>query len=278
MTTFNQLFTNFFARKSKLAYLIYLVQAAAALILTILGSVTSGFHFYDDKIGSEHIDAVATFFLSWLLIFVIFTWLAEPICVLISSFHNEKINRAQTWRLIPISDTGFYLANTLSSFFVFIYLVLLQLLTCGLIFGLIYLADSNVRTAFARLFSGAQAMNLPNNFGLMVFSTIILVILFALLWYIILSFYHFAYRSLMDFLPWTNKFWLFLVRLVTLIIIVFSVNQILNNVFGLFKNLEMSSDAALNLQVTIMGIAVLDLLFGGLNVCLLHNFVEAKQN
>ncbi len=279
MTTFGNLFRRFFYQKSRAAYLIYLVQLAASLIITLLGFLTTDFNFNDDTIGNEHISGLATFFLSWLIIFAIFCFFAEPICILVTSFRNEKINRAQTWRLLPISDSGFYLANTLSSFGVFVYLALFQFVTAHLVFGLSYVSDGHVRTAFARVLSEAEAENLPDNFLLIILSTIILLILFSLLWYVIISFYHFAYRSIMDFLPWTNKMWLFLVRLFTLIIVVFSLNQILTSAFHLFTYWGLETGNALaNLQIAIAEMAVLVLLFGGLNMWLLHNFVEAKQD
>lgn len=279
MTTFGNFFRRFFYQKSRAAYLIYLVQLGASLIITLLGFLTTDFNFNDAAIGDEHISGLATFFLSWLMIFAMFAFFAEPICILMTSFRNERINRAQTWRLLPISDSGFYLANTLSSFCVFVYLALLQFVTVHLAFGLTYVSDGHVRAAFGRFLSGAEAENFPDDFWLLVLSTAILLVLFGLLWYVIVSFYHFAYRSILDFLPWTNKIWLFLVRLFTLIIVVLSINQILTSAFHLFSYWGMETGYALaDLQVAIGEIAVLVLIFSGLNIWLLHHFVEAKQD
>ncbi|WEV50919.1 hypothetical protein OZX63_08195 [Lactobacillus sp. ESL0700] len=57
--------------------------------------------------------------------FILFGLLANLIYLGITCWQNEKFNREQTWRLIPMHDSELYLANTISSGFAFIYLDLL---------------------------------------------------------------------------------------------------------------------------------------------------------
>lgn len=277
MTSFGTLLRGLFIKRSRSIYLIFVLQLAAAWIIELLSVWSTNFNFNDNMIGDEHIGPATTFFLSWLIIFAVLSAFAEPLCLLITSWQNEKVNRAQSWRLIPIGDSGFYLANILSSLLTFIYLGLLQLLVGLLGSSLLYLFDGHFRAAVSEGWAAGRAMNLPHNWWLQVLSLTALILFAILLWYVMLSFYHFAYNALTDFLPWTNKIWVFLVRLLTLVLVIFLFYRVIVTTAPFFWGF--GSDSTLSdLGSALLEILVLSILFGGLNLWLLHDFVEAKQN
>lgn len=56
-----------------------------------------------------------------------FTPFTDIAYVILSAWQNEKEYSSQTWRLVPISSSKFYLANILSAIVNGLYLVLIQI-------------------------------------------------------------------------------------------------------------------------------------------------------
>ncbi len=280
MTSFGTFFRELFKEKSKSTYLVYLIQLAAAVVVTLLMMFNGDlFSSNRSQLAGVNVNGFCVFIISIVATFLGFSLLAEPIYLLMTSYRNEKINRSQTWRLVPMSDTKIYLCNTLSSFASYIYLGILQLLT-SLIGGfLVYIGSGNVRKGVAEMFDELAKHGANANWGqfwLFMFEFFVLAILIGLFWYVVVSFYHFTYRAIIDFLPQSNKFILFLIRAAVLIIVIILVYQVIAKFSQLFDVLDISNEAMLG--TAILEFFIFDLLFGGLNLWLIDKFVEAKQN
>lgn len=279
MTSFGTFFRELFKEKSKSTYLVYLIQLAAAVVTVFLLMFNEHLSYVDTTMAGVKVNNFVAFIDSMIVTFLVFSVFAEPIYLLMTSWYNEKINRSQTWRLVPMSDTKIYLCNTLSSFASYIYLGILQLLTALIGAILTYICSSNVRKGIPQMFRDFAEHNANANWGqfwLFMFEFFVLAILIGLFWYVVVSFYHFTYRAIIDFLPQSNKFILFLIRAAVLIIVIILVYQVIAKFSQLFDVLDISNEAMLG--TAILEFFIFDLLFGGLNLWLIDKFVEAKQN
>ena len=122
MTSFNTLFNRMFQEKSKSVYLIYLIQAFATLCFTIMMTVSAGGHSQEVVVGNarESINPIVEFLFMFAVMMFMTSFIAAFVYWIVSSVKNERINRSQTWRLIPISDTKFLLSNFGTAFFTYI--------------------------------------------------------------------------------------------------------------------------------------------------------------
>lgn len=284
MTSFGTLFSEFFKEKSKTTYAVYFVQLGAALISVIIGSIAGhSFDVNDALMAGVPVNGLVVFIISLCASFLSFSVFAEPIYLIMTSRRNEKINRSQTWRLVPTSDTKFYLSNTLSSYASYLYLAILQLVTALLGFILTYAFSANVRKAFAKMMRQGTRYTTGldwKEFWLIMAEFLALIILIGLLWYLIVSLYNFASRAIIDFLPASNHFVLFLVKAVVWIVITVLLYQIIARTVGLFNvffGYANLSDIQ-GMGVAILELFIFNLLFAGLNLWLINHFVEAKQN
>lgn len=215
MTSFGTLFRQLFLQKSRSAYLIFGIQFLAAFVLTILTLGSAGLN--NPKIDQTAINTVAAAFLTFIVLFLMLCFLTAPVYLVMTSWKNEKINRDQTWRLIPISSGKFYLSNTLSSFAAYIYLEIMQLVLMLVGFFGVYLASSEVRKGVSEVI--AEATNNNAEYGMLV-EYLIIGLLLNLFWYVMISFYHFLSRSVIDFLPTaSNRFVIFIIRVLVLLFV-----------------------------------------------------------
>lgn len=284
MTSFWKFFKELFKQKNRTAYLIFLIQLAAAVVITVISIITGNLVVTNnDTLAGVRINTFTTIILGITFSFGGFSAIAQPIYLLITSWKNEKINRSQTWRLAAISDNKFYLANLLSSFASYIYLAVMQLIVVLLACGITYISSNNVQKGVAKIFYEMGRSHVEFDWGpglRFLLELVILIILAGLAWYITISFYHFAYRSVMDFLPIKNKLVLFLVRLITLIVVIYLISQVVNVIInGLVTLIAWdSNDFSNSLGGAIIDFLIFNMIFGGLNMWLINSFVEAKEN
>lgn len=283
MTSFGTFFSELFREKSKTTYTVYLVQLVCALFAVLSGALSGKlFGKNDAQMVGVPVNGLVVFIISLCATFLSFSVFAEPIYLIMTSRRNEKINSSQTWRLAPLSDTKTYLANTFSSFASYLYLGILQLVTALVGFILTYAFSANVRKAFAKIFSQNSKYVAGVDWGrfwLAMLEILALIILVGLLWYVIISLYNFAIHSVIDFLPASNHFVLFLVRAIVWIVITILLYQIIRRTSGLFNEfLGYSSLAIQEMGVAILELFIFNVLFAGINVWLINRFVEAKQD
>lgn len=281
MTSFNTLFNRMFQEKSRTVYLIYLIQAFASLCFSVWMIISMkgdpNVVVINVVINGHH--EVTNHLIFYLLIFgvmmFITSFFANFVYWIISSIKNEKINRSQTWRLIPISDTKFLLSNFGTAFISYLWLMILEGITVA-VTCLPVLTVNEVRKNFSR----SQQLGTQDWWGLL--GALVLVILLGYAWYAIVSLINLSSRSIMDFLPnGSSKFIMFIVRVVIILAIIWLLSKATTVVFGAIGNfIPFLVDGNNDLQMsgTLVAFLLFDLVVTLIDILLLNKFVEAKQN
>lgn len=281
MTSFNTLFNRMFQEKSRTVYLIYLIQAFASLCFSVWMIISMKGDPNVMVINGHH--EVTNHLISYLLIFgvimFITSFFANFVYWIISSIKNEKINRSQTWRLIPISDTKFLLSNFGTAFISYLWLMILEGITVA-VTCLPVLTVNEVRKNLADFFSRSQQLGTQDWWGIL--GALVLVILLGYAWYAIVSLINLSSRSIMDFLPnGSSKFIMFIVRVVIILAIIWLLSKATTVVFGAIGNfIPFLADGNKDLQMsgTLVEFLLFDLVVTLIDILLLNKFVEAKQN
>ena len=133
MTTFKALFNQMGKKKRRSVYLLALLQLVAASIFALWGLFSNGGFSNSDKP------------IAWFVMVCTFAPLADMAYVVLSAWQNEKEYSSQTWRLVPISSSKFYLANISSAIVNGLYLVLIQI-GMGIVTFLPAFLSKDVRT------------------------------------------------------------------------------------------------------------------------------------
>lgn len=276
MTSFNTLFNRMFQEKSKSVYLIFLIQAFASLCLTIIGFVSgNGTPEFANGNDTSNVNLVVAFLAVFAVMMLITSFVADFVYWIVSSIKNEKINRSQTWRLIPVSDTKFLLGNFGTAFLTYIWLGILETVTI-LITLLPMLSDQEVRKVLSHV-----SLNLSAHDWQEMLASLGLIILIGYAWYAIVSLLNLASRSIIDFLPGgSSKVLTFIIRVVVIIAIIWILGHAASIIFSVLG--EFSPFAVNNYDIdyatTLLQFLVFDVVITLIDIFLLNKFVEAKQN
>ena len=276
MTSFNTLFNRMFQEKSKSVYLIFLIQAFASLCLTIIVFVSgNGTPEFVNGNDTSNVNLVVAFLAVYAVMMLITSFVADFVYWIVSSIKNEKINRSQTWRLIPVSDTKFLLGNFGTAFLTYIWLGILETVTI-LITLLPMLSDQEVRKVLSHV-----SLNLSAHDWQEMLASLGLIILIGYAWYAIVSLLNLASRSIIDFLPGgSSKVLAFIIRVVVIIAIIWILGHAASIIFSVLG--EFSPFAVNNYDIdyatTLLQFLVFDVVITLIDIFLLNKFVEAKQN
>lgn len=276
MTSFNTLFNRMFQEKSKSVYLIFLIQAFASLCLTIIVFVSgNGTPEFVNGNDTSNVNLVVAFLAVYAVMMLITSFVADFVYWIVSSIKNEKINRSQTWRLIPVSDTKFLLGNFGTAFLTYIWLGILETVTI-LITLLPMLSDQEVRKVLSHV-----SLNLSAHDWQEMLASLGLIILICYAWYAIVSLLNLASRSIIDFLPGgSSKVLTFIIRVVVIIAIIWILGHAASIIFSVLG--EFSPFAVNNYDIdyatTLLQFLVFDVVITLIDIFLLNKFVEAKQN
>ena len=276
MTSFNTLFNRMFQEKSKSVYLIFLIQAFASLCLTIIGFVSgNGTPEFVNENDTSNVNLVVAFLAVYAVMMLITSFVADFVYWIVSSIKNEKINRSQTWRFIPVSDTKFLLGNFGTAFLTYIWLGILETVTI-LITLLPMLSDQEVRKVLSHV-----SLNLSAHDWQEMLASLGLIILIGYAWYAIVSLLNLASRSIIDFLPGgSSKVLTFIIRVVVIIAIIWILCHAASIIFSVLG--EFSPFAVNNYDIdyatTLLQFLVFDVVITLIDIFLLNKFVEAKQN
>lgn len=263
MTSFNTLFNRMFQEKSKSVYLIYLIQAFATLFFTIMMTVSAGGHS-QEVVGNarESINPIVEFLFMFAVMMFMTSFIAVFVYWIVSSVKNERINRSQTWRLIPISDTKFLLSNFGTAFFTYIWLGILEIATVIVASLPLLLSSKEIKIALQRSNFDFSAQDWGQLLG-----GLFLMILLGYAWYAVVSLINLSSRSIMDFLPsGSSKVLVFFVRLVTVIVIIWLFAYAGTTLFSVIGRFTPFAFLAFDVIVTLI------------DILLLNKFVEARQN
>ena len=276
MTSFNTLFNRMFQEKSKSVYLIFLIQAFASLCFTIIGFVSeNGTPEFVNGNDTSSVNVIVAFLAVFAVMMLITSFIADFVYWIISSIKNEKINRSQTWRLIPVTDTKFLLSNFGTAFLTYIWLGILEAVTI-IVTLLPMLSDQDVRKAIGQARIHLSARDWQTMLG-----SLLLIIFIGYAWYAIVSLLNLASRSIIDFLPGgSSKVWTFIIRVVVIIAIIWILGHAASIIFSVLG--EFSPFAVNNYDIdyatTLLQFLVFDVLITLIDIFLLNKFVEAKQN
>lgn len=276
MTSFNTLFNRMFQEKSKSVYLIFLIQAFASLCLTIIVFVSgNGTPEFVNGNDTSNVNLVVAFLAVYAVMLLITSFVADFVYWIVSSIKNEKINRSQTWRLIPVSDTKFLLGNFGTAFLTYIWLGILETVTI-LITLLPMLSDQEVRKVLSHV-----SLNLSAHDWQEMLASLGLIILIGYAWYAIVSLLNLTSRSIIDFLPGgSSKVLTFIIRVVVIIAIIWILGHAASIIFSVLG--EFSPFAVNNYDIdyatTLLQFLVFDVVITLIDIFLLNKFVEAKQN
>lgn len=276
MTSFNTLFNRMFQEKSKSVYLIFLIQAFASLCFTIIGFVSeNGTPEFVNGKDTSSVNVIVAFLAVFAVMMLITSFIADFVYWIISSIKNEKINRSQTWRLIPVTDTKFLLSNFGTAFLTYIWLGILEAVTI-IVTLLPMLSDQDVRKVLSHV-----SLNLSAHDWQEMLASLGLIILIGYAWYAIVSLLNLASRSIIDFLPGgSSKVLTFIIRVVVIIAIIWILGHAASIIFSVLG--EFSPFAVNNYDIddatTLLQFLVFDVVITLIDIFLLNKFVEAKQN
>ncbi len=265
-----------FQEKSKSVYLIYLIQAFASLCFTIMLTFSARNQRPKLVFGSTHesTNIVVMFLLMFAIMMLITSFVANFVYWIISSVKNEKINRSQTWRLIPISDTKFLLSNFGTAFFSYIWLGVLETVTIIITSLPLLLSSNEIKEEIQR-----SNFNLNTQDWGQLLGSLMMMILLGYAWYAVVSLINLSSRSIMDFLPsGSSKALMFLVRLIIIIMVIWLLSYAASTMFsiiGQFTPFEFG-DSNLGVGTTVLEFLAFDIVITLIDILLLNKFVEAK--
>lgn len=280
MSIFYRSFTELFKLKVKNINLLLFCQLVSSLALTFF----SYFHFTNGAIA-ENPGVDVSFIVTWLTNFFYLSFFFVVIYYLLTCISHEHVNQNQTWRLIPISSTGLYADNMLSSFIVVAFFCLIEIISNLIFLGISMLLDQKFAESVTRdvtaIFKALGRIDYEIITNL--FSIILILFLFGFLFYFIVDFLNFISRSIADFIPgssgrtYIRAIIIFLIILLTWTII--NANDFIKSVV-LYPILFLRGDIAVanyNLPKVIIILLVFDILLASINLLLYNKFFEAKE-
>ena len=271
MTTFKALFNQMGKKKRRSVYLLALLQLVAASIFALWGFFSNGgFSNSDMPIG-------------WFAMVCTFAPLADMAYVVLSAWQNEKEYSSQTWRLVPISSSKFYLANISSAIVNGLYLVLIQI-GMGIVTFLQAFLSKDVRTSIWEInralsketHAGDFWQKFSDSFPIgEILSAFLAFLLFAILVYSIVTLLNLSSRTITDFLPDKHSK---LIRFVIMIILIFILIVLTNNLGSLLNQVRWGEtrNSLVGFAESNLMMAFIDIVLGSINVWLLKNFHEGK--
>lgn len=271
MTTFKALFNQMGKKKRRSVYLLALLQLVAASIFALWGFFSNGgFSNSDMPIG-------------WFAMVCTFAPLADMAYVVLSAWQNEKEYSSQTWRLVPISSSKFYLANISSAIVNGLYLVLIQI-GMGIVTFLPAFLSKDVRTSIWEInralsketHAGDFWQKFSDSFPIgEILSAFLAFLLFAILVYSIVTLLNLSSRTITDFLPDKHSK---LIRFVIMIILIFILIVLTNNLGSLLNQVRWGEtrNSLVGFAESNLMMVFIDIVLGSINVWLLKNFHEGK--
>lgn len=271
MTTFKALFNQMGKKKRRSVYLLALLQLVAASIFALWGFFSNGgFSNSDMPIG-------------WFAMVCTFAPLADMAYVVLSAWQNEKEYSSQTWRLVPISSSKFYLANISSAIVNGLYLVLIQI-GMGIVTFLPAFLSKDVRTSIWEInralsketHAGDFWQKFSDSFPIgEILSAFLAFLLFAILVYSIVTLLNLSSRTITDFLPDKHSK---LIRFVIMIILIFVFIVLTSNLGSLLNQVRWgdTTNSLMSFIENNLVLAFIDIVLGSINVWLLKNFHEGK--
>lgn len=264
MTSFGAVLKQMLKTKSRGVYI--------AIGLQLIGAIISSILFIIKEHSVPAVIVPLIHFVTW--------GIAAGLCYFIYTIiQNEKINTSQTWRLIPISDTKFYLSNILSAMIAYIYFLTIEFIAILILLATTFFSNSVVHD---KIF----AVNAPKDFWanfdwIIVINGVLMIFLTGVLIYLTFSLINLSSRTIIDFVPIAkSKLILIITRLIIITIVFILVSRIGSSLISLIQWL-LKHNSAISSQYTSLyyvniSLLIIVLIFGAINIWLINKFVEAK--
>ncbi|WEV36792.1 hypothetical protein [Lactobacillus sp. ESL0677] len=220
--------------------------------------------------------------------FILFSLLANLIYLGITCWQNEKFNREQTWRLVPMHDSELYLANTISSGFSFIYLDLLLGIELAIMLGMLSPFDKDTWRQVRDLGYWLSHLTLLNVEKL--FLAALLLLLVGLAVYLTVSLLNFSSHAVIDFWPGkSHKIITWLVRLLMIVLVSWLLVISYSIWWDVYANINhfLFGSSYQDMEVTVPRISLMgdfwvflfyDIIALATDLWLFNHYVEAKAN
>lgn len=267
MTSFKNVFKVMSRNKYKSIYYTLGIQLVLVIVLglwTMLGSNTGAFSFF-------MIWGLSSFFI-------------DLAYIVLSAWQAEKEYNYQTWRLIPISSTKFYLANILTLIVNGIYTILIQL-AMGLLTFIPVFFDAE----FGRFSKTVVKQVNDYDFGTFIYKIqqvlpiqivitfFLMILFFVILVYTMITTVDLSSRVIVNFLSDRHvKFLSIVVNALLMIILVVFISNIFDYVYGLVHQFFNYDFDLGSMWLTNSLLLVFVALFSAVNIGLLSKFHEAK--
>lgn len=258
---FQRLFTTLFNDKLKKGYLLLLIQIVGSLASSffVFFGFTNG-HFYLYK------DVEFSYFTALTGIFGGLSFLALAIFFITTCVANEHTNSNQSYRLLPISDTKYYLDNILSSFVAVVFMGILELLGIVVLSIFAFFTDPFFKKNTLSIWHDIQhnLFYFDRSFYLVALQVVIMLILLIFLTYVVISFLNFSSSAILNFLPgFSSHSLLALIRGIIIIFISWLIIKLLGPFGWFFSFLSQSPIRSLiNSSIDIVGfLGSLNLIF-----------------
>ncbi|WEV39518.1 hypothetical protein [Lactobacillus sp. ESL0681] len=222
-------FKTLFKQKIKSTYKVFCLQ----LFATIVFSLMLNFNYDAKERLNLYPDSFET-------AFILLGILANMIYLVYSCQQNERFNRDQTWRLLPINDSKLYVINTVSSgsaFICFDLLLGVELIIALFIFSFF---DTSMRKIFYNFnYSMTHLSGVVINKYVL---TVLVLLLIGIAIYLTVSFLNFSSVALIDFWPNMSHR---LVKWTVRIILLFVVSWLIVSGYNILRHVIVNIDHAL---------------------------------
>ncbi|MDF7638947.1 hypothetical protein PT285_05980 [Lactobacillus sp. ESL0791] len=211
-------------------------------------------------------------------IFLFLSFVFDALYLIFSSLRSEKLNSNQTWRLIPVNDRQFYLANILSSLMSYIYFGIIQIITYLALIVLQDITSNFILQDIKTLGNIIKDVGVAETIGFLA-----LIVLIGLTFYLPVSLIDFSGEAIGDFLPTNSgKFMINLIRIIILVIICWIGFQVFIHLVWPIIERESFREIALNLGEYLPGnltaFLITDIILLVTNLLLITKAVEAEPN
>ncbi|WP_155833151.1 hypothetical protein [Lactobacillus hamsteri] len=210
----------------------------------------------------------------------------DIVFMILACYKNEKINFSQTWRLIPISNKKFFLANLLSTFYNCILIFIPQVIVVSIFWSL------SSPNNFTELFGEVLITPLYDN---KIFFILVTLIAIVLVIQTFISLVNFMSNIIAEFVSIKNSRVIRWFLMVTFVIVGAYLaikitdsmalyldkvinNSVASNLVGKKNYLEDYTISMLSTYLLPLEMLIGSIIFGGMDLWLIDKFVEAKQN
>ncbi|WEV50317.1 hypothetical protein OZX69_04975 [Lactobacillus sp. ESL0731] len=277
MTNFTKLFGVMFKQKRGTAHLLIGIQLLAAFVIAALNWLNhNAMNVYFDRLE------MTDFLPQWGIFIISLSFLCQLVFFLVAVSKTQQNCTSQTWRLIPVSDTNFFLIDFASTLISVIYLAFLQLLALGFVFGISFITSKNFHSDFLQelykdsqiiTYNGMTAVRLVELISLVLLLVIVVILAINLVcfcWQLISNAFNSRSNNVILMLCW----FFFLFGIFRPILSMFNflpqaLHYPLNFIAGQYTA-GVSSSVGILLLIAVILFAI--------NLYLVNKFVEAKAN